>query len=334
MKNKYNTLLFLAGLAVFIYLMLDFGPENILMNIKRTGLWIMPAVGIWTIVYLINTLSIYIIMGESRRKIGYFRTFAITLSGFALNYITPLVSIGGEPYRIIKLSGYLGQRMAVSKVILYKMLQWLSHIIFWLFAILISVVVFHFTGRQILYLALISSAFVFTVSFMLSRHKHGFLLSLYNLSIKLTPLRKLLSGLKITPQAVEDVDANIMELYNSRRMDFYTVLALEFISRILAALEFNFILASVGMAVSLADAVFIHAASSLAMNIMFFVPFELGVRESSLFFLLNTLFAGTGIGIYVSLVNRIRELFWILIGVVLIRINNGSVKNKIFETAS
>jgi hypothetical protein len=55
---------------------------------------------------------------------------------------------------------------------------------------------------------------------------------------------------------------------------------------------------------------------------------NLGVREGSLFFIMGLLNFTSAIGIYIGLVNRIREFFWILIGLLLIQFRKTSLSNK------
>jgi uncharacterized membrane protein YbhN (UPF0104 family) len=114
------------------------------------------------------------------------------------------------------------------------------------------------------------------------------------------------------------IDKQIMQLYNHRRGSFYKVVTLEFLSRVIASAEFYFILHAVGYDTSFLEAIYINAASSLILNMLFFIPFELGTREGGLYIIMQSLGYISGIGIYVGLVNRVRELFWIFVGLLLI----------------
>jgi hypothetical protein len=64
------------------------------------------------------------------------------------------------------------------------------------------------------------------------------------------------------------------------------------------------------------------------MNMFFFVPFELGTREGSLYFILESLGFGAGVGIFIAVVNRIREFFWILVGLLLIQLKGKVVSDR------
>ena len=66
-------------------------------------------------------------LGEAGRGIGAGELFLITVSGFVINYITPVAALGGEPYKIGVLSWRMGAQMAISSVVLYRMVHLLGH---------------------------------------------------------------------------------------------------------------------------------------------------------------------------------------------------------------
>mgnify|MGYP007133691888 CR=1 FL=1 len=54
---------------------------------------------------------------------GLHAVVEIDCSGFALNYATPVGLLGGEAYRIMELSKYIGVQRATSTVILFAMMH-------------------------------------------------------------------------------------------------------------------------------------------------------------------------------------------------------------------
>lgn len=117
--------------------------------------------------------------------------------------------------------------------------------------------------------------------------------------------------------ALLSIDEQIKQLYQHQRKTFYKSIAFEYLSRIIASFEFFFILKALGYTPTFLEAFYINAATSFILNMLFFVPFELGTREGGLYFVMQSVGYVQGIGIFISLVNRLRELVWTFIGMAL-----------------
>ncbi|MGE5400667.1 MAG: lysylphosphatidylglycerol synthase transmembrane domain-containing protein [Ignavibacteriales bacterium] len=321
MRKKFFPVLYLIGIAVFAYLIWDFGLDKIIVNIEKTGWWFLPVIGIWGVVYLLNSAGWYIILGEYRKKVAFWKIFGISLGGFAINYITPFINLGGEPYRIYSLKFYTGLSKSVSSVTLYRMLHIISHLLFWLAIIPVTFFIIPLNSRLVVILIVLFIVIFSMVLFVFSRHKLGIYESLTRIFLRLKFLKFINRKLEKNRNSITEIDEQIKDLYLNRKKLFYVVLGCEFLARILAAFEFYFIFRSIGTDISILQALYIHGASSLFLNILFFMPMELGTREGSLYLALKTFIPDASVGIYIALVNRIRELFWIFIGLLFIQIN-------------
>ena len=160
-------------------------------------------------------------------------------------------------------------------------------------------------------------------------YKNGFVVTLSKFVRKLPFTKNIYSKIKEKESSISDVDNLIRDFYNNNKAAFSRSLVFEYLARIIGALEFEFILKAIGIDIDFKDAVYISAASSLIMNIVFFMPFQLGSREGGLYLIFQSLSLSPGIGIYTGLVNRLREFFWIFVGLVLISFTgNGRSKGK------
>ena len=319
MNSRVKTLFFVVGLALFIFLIKQFGVQNIIDNIKKTGWWLIPITGVWIFVYLLNAWAWSLIIKSFKHKISFKDVFSISLSGFAINYITPVVNLGGEPYKILALKEHLGLNSSVSSVVLYSMLHFLSSFVFWFLAIILAVVSLPLTTELQIILGI---SFLFTLIgfwFFYSRHKNGVFNLLTALIKKLPFTTKLYEKLKLKESTLKTIDVQIVELYTKQRLTFYLSLTLEVIARIIASVEFIFIFRAIGIEITLEEAIYINAFSSLILNLFFFIPMGLGIREGSLYLIMGGLNITSAIGVYIGLINRIREFFWILIGLLLIQ---------------
>ena len=72
----------------------------------------------------------------------------------------------------------------------------------------------------------------------------------------------------------------------------------------------------------LLHAVFILAFTSLFANLLFFLPLQLGGREGGFAMSTSSLNLPGEVGIFISIICRVRELFWTAIGLALIKVGN------------
>ena len=142
MKNKYRNIFLAFGIIAVLIMIFTFDMDyqELWANLKRAGVYLPLVLLLWLFVYLINTVSWYIIIRSSGKTgFSFARLYKFTVTGFALNYVTPVGLMGGEPYRIMELKPYIGIERATSSVILYVMMHIFSHFCFWLSSVLLYV---------------------------------------------------------------------------------------------------------------------------------------------------------------------------------------------------
>ncbi len=325
MKGKtYNTLFFVAGLLTMCYMVYKIGLGVVWDNIIITGFWFIPVIASWLIIYTLNAFAWREIIYEKKvpgTSVRFLTILKLTVSGYAINYITPFVALGGEPYRILALKNKVGIHKATSSVLLYGIMHIFSHIIFWM-ASIILIVVYLSPGKE----ALITCSITFAVFYGLvywvyKKYKVG-LLAITFRSIGKLPFLKNRTAFFIEKRQhdISEIDKHIKELFTSRKPTFYISLALEFVARVVGCLEIYFVGLAIHADISLFNSIIISAGSSLFANLLFFSPMQLGTREGGFLLALKSIGMSGGIGIFIGLVTRIRELFWILLGLLLMKV--------------
>ncbi len=323
MKSKflnYQTLFFLIGVGMLGYLVYKLGFHTIIENIAKTGWWFFGVIGIWLIIYYLNALAWFYIIGKEKNGIKFSSIFKFTISGFAINYITPFISLGGEPYKVLELNKHLDKTHSTSTVISYNMMHIFSHFFFWLTAVI--ALLFTLKNEMKTEFLLISALLICIVVIYLFyvAFQKGIVELAIKTFAKIYFARLFVKKIKDKQELLQEVDGYIIDLYSKRRMNFYYILFLEYFARIIGCLEFYFILKAISINISFIDAFLISAGSSLFANLLFFIPLQMGSRESGFYLVFQSLGLTPAIGIYVSLITRIREFFWILVGLILIKV--------------
>ena len=324
-KIAKNFFFILGALALGI-MVYSIGLSNIWRDMKQTGWWFIPIIGMWLIVYTINTLSLYIILRDGSietKKISFFRLFKLTVSGFAINYITPFGLMGGEPYKIIELQPELGIQKSTSSVLLGTMMRVVAHFIFWMVSIPLllflvpvlsdSVEIGIFVTTGITFLLLLWAYRVYT---------RGGVNRALIISSRLPFIGKKIKAYRDGNQEkINQMDELISDLYKNRKRDFFLSLSFEFIARILVCVEVILMMQAIKQPITFGESVLIESLQSLISNLFFFMPMQMGAREGGFVIVYGILSIPLAYGVFVSLCKRIRELFWTLIGVVLIKVN-------------
>ncbi len=334
MKSKYRNIFFIFGLVAIGLMLWKFDPDyaELWRNIKSAGYWFPAVIFLWAIIYLMNALSWFCIIndGENRSKVSFWKIYKFTITGFALNYTTPVGLMGGEPYRIMELSPYVGAAKATSSVLLYVMMHIFSHFWFWLFSLLLFVVMYSEKVNTLALSVLLPIAVVclLVIYLFMKGYRNGFAKRGLKMLTHVPFIRNWAKRfVEEKKESIEKVDQQIAELHKQRKATFYLSLSLEFFSRIVGCLEIFFILKMMTPHVNFWDCILIQAFSSLFANVFFFSPMQLGAREGGLAIITSTLSLKSGFGVTTGLITRVRELIWIAIGLGLMKIGNGKKTN-------
>ena len=329
MKSAYRNLFLIFGLAAIVLMLCTFPMDykELWDNIHRAGYWFFAVIGVWIVIYFFNALSWYAIIrgGESSVPIPFWKIYKLSISGFALNYATPFGLMGGEPYRIMELSPYIGSSRATSSVILYVMMHVFSHICFWLASIVLFLSVYQVESFAVgLFLAVTGVILLWLVYFFMRGYRNGMVVKTVRILSAVPFLRKrTMHFYESKKSMLRKIDTQIAQLHGQRKSAFYTSFLFEFISRTLTSAEIFFILKILTPEVSFIDCILIMAFTSLFSNLFFFSPMQLGAREGGFALVVSGLCLSGAFGVYASLISRVRELIWIVIGVALMKVGNG-----------
>ncbi|SEK21755.1 Lysylphosphatidylglycerol synthase TM region [Parapedobacter koreensis] len=311
----------LIGVATVGYMVYQLGVGVIWENIRKTGLWFIPIIGSWLAIYIMNALGFQAIIVEDDKpdtRLPFLRILRLTISGYAINYVTPFVALGGEPYRIMELKPSLGAAKASSSVLLYSLMHMFSHIVFWLLSILLIVALLPLNA-----LLISCSAVILVIGgglcIWFSRvYKKGFTMSILRQLSRLPLVGQSINRFAIDQAIVlQEIDQHIITLYSHRRAAFYRSLVWEFAARVVGCAEIYFTAKAIGLGMDMGEALVVSSTSSLFANVLFFFPMQLGTREGGLALALKAIGLAGSAGIFIGIVTRIREIIWIFIGLAL-----------------
>ena len=329
MKKKYQNGFFIFGLLVLIVMVTQLDFKEVWAGVQHAGYWFITALVLWGFLYIINTYSWYLIIdsigneqGVCRKcKIGFWWLYKITVSAFALNYATPGGLMGGEPYRIMSLSPYIGTERATSSVLLYVMTHIFSHFWFWLLSCVLYVLTQPMNVPMALLLLCVAAFCLTAIWFFLKGYKRGIAVSGMRILSHVPFVKKWAKRFfENHAEQLATIDHQIAALHGQNPRTFFTAVLLELSCRVVSALEIFFILLVIMPSANYLQCILILAFTSLFANMLFFIPLQLGGREGGFLLSAKGLSIGAREGIFVALLVRLRELIWTAIGLLLIKL--------------
>ena len=323
MKNKYRNIFLAFGIVAVLIMMFTFDMDyqELWTNLKRAGIYLPLVLILWLLVYLINTVSWYIIIRSGGKPgFSFARLYKFTVTGFALNYVTPVGLMGGEPYRIMELKPYIGVERATSSVILYVMMHIFSHFCFWLTSVLLYIFLYPVGWGMGIILGAITIFCLLIALLFIKGYQHGMAVAFVRLGSRLK--KKVIHFAEVHREQLENIDQQIALLHRQKKQTFYAALSLEYMARVVSCLEIWLILNVLTTHVSFADCCLIAAFSSLLANLLFFLPMQLGGREGGFALAVGGLSLSGAYGVYAALITRVREMVWIVIGLALMKVGN------------
>ena len=335
MKNKARNIFFLFGLVAVVVMLFTFKVSfaQLWADILHAGYWLWAILALWVLLYTMNAWTWRIIIrGSGDCPIPFWRILKLTITGFALNYATPAGLMGGEPYKIMELKPYIGTQRATSSVLLFAMMHIFAHFWFWATSIVVYVVL-AFVGLLPFGVGM-ACVLAFMLCFcgagiylFIRGYKNGMVVKTINLVGHIPGLKRWAKSFSESrKEDLQKIDRQISELQSQNQHSFYGSFCLEYVGRIMQSLEIYFMLllfdAGTGGGLTFVYAFLILSFTSLFANLLFFMPLQLGGREGGFAMSVAQMGMTAPIGMFVSIICRVRELFWTAVGLLLMKIGN------------
>ena len=329
-KKIFNNVIAIVSFIVLFFIVRQYGFDEIVKNLRSVGVKIFPIIAVWLVVYLLNTVAFRIVCGKDiASRFPFRKMFALIVSSFGLNNITPVVALGGEVYKTGVIMEYTGKTEATSIVANYYSLHVISHTLFWMLGGAYFIVNMQMTND---YIRILITAGVFiALMFVLFNavFRHNMIKNVYMWLCKVLKRPHSFNAKMCAKQdAVARVNSEMKNFVETRQKEMISAVILEVFARLFSCVEIMLILDAVGMNITFGQSLFFVALSSLLLNILFFIPMQMGSREGIYYLIMATIGIGSDVGVFISLVTRIREFFWIFIGLLFLPYNKLEAKKN------
>ena len=340
-KQRLNNLFFVVGVLACVVMLFTFDVSFVELweHLCHAGYWLIPIIGVWLIIYAVNAWSWFTIIRSkiagTNEHVGFWRVYRLTITGYALNYATPVGGLGGEPYRIMELSKDISTEHATSSVILYAMMHFFAHFWFWFSSIFIYLALAAVgdlpINTAIATLLGIIIVFCLVAFYIFSKgYRNGLVVNVLGWIGHIPGLKGWSRRFRERhADSLQNIDQQIAALHAEDKRAFYKSLVLEYLSRVIQSSEVLFMLLLFGidngggfsgLLITYLHSILIVSFTTLFANLIGFLPMQLGVQEGGFVLSIAALGLSAALGIFVSIICRVREIIWIAIGMLLMRL--------------
>lgn len=321
LAKKYVRYIFAAaGIATFAGLIYKLGIHNVLQQLAKVGWWIIPVLLLSFIWYVFYTYAWFQFLRPLSDKIGFWELFRVKIMGEAINTMTPLNFVAGDPARAYILRHKFPMTELAASVVVDRTLHSISTIIVILIGVAASLVELDFLPNNIKYgLPIVSVIALLFVGYVLIHQHKGLFIFLADIAQRLR-IKKSFST--ETLQKLQEVDGHIQDFYKRNKKGFYIAVGSHFTGRLLGILEIYIVGHAVNPRFSLQVALLLGAAAPIINFLFAFIPGSIGVLESAYSAILYFLRYSPSLGMTIQIIKRIRSLIWLVIGFVFLSVHD------------
>ncbi len=298
--------LLVGGVATLVFLVVRIGAGPVVSSLSRLAWWQFLIVCLpYGVGMAVDTLGWrYAFAGEPP---PYTRMLAARIAGEALNVVSALGSVGGEPVKVWLLRPVVPYTESVPSVVIDKTTVTIAQTLFLALGLVLAVTAVAVDGQ-------IVSAMLGLIAFQGLATGGFFLTQIVGLVGRVGRLLTRAGFIKKTSNA-ERFDASLRRFYRQQWPRCLLSVAFHLGGCLLCVLETVVILAVLDIPVGLLTAVLIEALGSGVRFATFLIPGSIGVLEGANAAAFAALGLGAGAGLAFSLVRRARQGAWIGVGI-------------------
>lgn len=332
MRTALRWILFLLGLGLFGWFIHRAGPAEIWVNVQKLGRLAPVILLPYLLVYLLDTWGWYLAFGKyAAVKPKFLTLFRVRWAGEAVNNVIPSGYVGGEAVKayLLHKRGIPGLTCGTS-VVASKTCQVIAQVAFIGLGALLALPVLPADSGARRGMMVITVAAFGVVILLLLLQRRGMFSSVQGV------LKRFNVRLRLIEQHEADfrkLDDQVYQFYHADRWRFFQTTFVFFLGWLADALEIFVVCHLLGLPLSVAEAVAIEAFISVAKAMGIFVPAALGVQESGVVLLFKIFALPAPIAVTYAILRRGRELFYVLIGGILLYTEEASLKRTLEHAA-
>ena len=311
-----NLILLLIASVFFVWILNELGWDTLGHYLLQVG-WYWPLLLLpYGVVNWLESWSWKYILVQPPAKITVWRLFWLRLGGESLNQLTPTACLGGEPFKASRLQADgVPLEVASASVVILKGILFLSLTLYIITGVALAPVFLPEAATHMLLLCvaavgLAAAGIIFVV--VQGREPCG---NSFRFLSRRGWVPHFLRGQE---GFLGDLDTAMSQFYRQYPARAALAFSLFFLSWLLHSVEVYLIFWLLGHPISWGLAVCLDALAMLFTALGFFIPAAMGIQEGGNILLALGFKLGFDLGAAFSILRRIREAFWLCLGLVVV----------------
>ncbi len=318
--RRAETIIVVLALTFYVWFLSHFGTREVLGFVRLAGWGLVLTISLETVARVANTLGWWVTIGHHGHGLHFRQLFAARIAGEAIDYVTPSAQLGGQFVMAMMVRRYLDMAVGLSTVIIAALCEMVGQIGFITLALLLSIRMvprnsdffWAILGGLVLALAMIGAFFVV-------QRKHPF-------SYLLAAASKLpgIDSDEYKDSAAE-ADRFLLDFYAHQRLRLALSCVCYLFAWSLGPVEIYILLKLLHQPASVEIALLVEAAGLLLERATFLIPAKLVSQEGGKALILALLGYPVGVGFAIGFLRRIKEMVWVLFGLLSLMIHRMTV---------
>ena len=306
----------LIGLIILVAVFREIDIVDVTVRVSQIGWGLAAVFGLYFLAFVIDSFTWQMaLVSVPLNATWLYRTWKVRMVGEVFNSVIPAASMGGEPVKAVLLNKYygVGYGDGTASIVLGKTINLVALVIFLGagFAYMWDSPVLPASYKAVSAAGLAGLSVAIVLFFSVQRFK------LASLTGDWISDRRFGRWMGDILHHIREMDDRLVQFYTRYRGRFAIAVGLALVNWVAGVFEVYVTMIFLGNPVSLTDAWIIEAVAQMVRAGTFFIPASIGAQEGAFVVICSVITGVPALGGAVAVVRRIREVLWILWGLLL-----------------
>ena len=316
--RRVETFFIVIAIAFYVWFLAHFGAGQVLGYIAMVGWGLALTVALEAVARIINTFGWRATIEEFPPNLGFIEMFAARIGGEAIDYVTPSAQLGGQFVMALTLRDKLRMPIGLATVAVAALAEAIGQILFVSIALIISLRLIPIAAQ--LYWSIIGGfavAVALAAGFFFVQMKRPFS-HLLRAAAKINVAHVNIDDIK---ESADEADAVLLDFYSRHRTRLLIACLCYLAAWSLGPVEIYILLRLLHQPASIQVALLVEGVGLLIERATFLIPAKLVSQEGGKALILGMLGYPVGIGFAIGVLRRIKEMIWVLLGLLSLMIH-------------